>query len=399
MARNIRNRRQLTLGRSIAMLIMLAVAGCSSSTGTSPSTQQVSPPVVPTPSGPASLDLVPVRFVDLPGWRSDDHRDALTAFQRSCVKLSNRSPDQMFGVQQPFGTTGQWQEICAAAHLVEPRKEVVRKFFETWFVPYRATNAGDEHGLFTGYYEPVLHGSWQRTARYSVPIYRQPPEAKAAMSRSNGSGATLPSRAQINSGALAGRNLELLWVDDPIDAFFMEIQGSGQIEMADGTRIRVGFAGKNGHRYVPIGAELIRRGEIAREAMSMQAIRDWLVQHPSQARPLMEMNPSYVFFNVVRAEGPIGAQGVPLTAGRSIAVDPSFVPYSVPVWLDSTDPMFVNVPMRRLVVAQDTGGAIKGPVRGDLFWGSDGYAAAGAGAMKQDGRWFLLLPRASAFVS
>ena len=169
--------------------------------------------------------------------------------------------------------------------------------------------------------------------------------------------------------------------------------------MPDGSRIRVGYAGQNGHGYVAIGAELIRRGEIAREDMSMQAIRNWLADHPDQARDLMAINPSFVFFRIIDGDGPIGAQGVPLTPGRSIAVDKSVLPYGVPVWLDTTDPLSPGAPLRRLVVTQDTGGAIKGSIRGDLFWGAGEYAAAAAGLMKQDGRWFVLLPKAAAATS
>jgi membrane-bound lytic murein transglycosylase A len=168
--------------------------------------------------------------------------------------------------------------------------------------------------------------------------------------------------------------------------------------MTDGTRVRVGFAAKNGHPYRPIGAELVRRGEIPQEQMSMQAIRTWLIAHPRDAPGLMARNASYVFFRFVDGDGPIGAEGVPLLAGRSMAVDPGFVPYGVPLWLDTTDPLDDRIPLRRLVVAQDTGTAIKGPVRGDLFWGS-GPAAAAAGLMKQQGRWFVLLPKAAAAAS
>jgi membrane-bound lytic murein transglycosylase A len=204
---------------------------------------------------------------------------------------------------------------------------------------------------------------------------------------------------QIDAGALSGRGLELLWIEDPVDAFFLHIQGSGQVEMTDGSRVRVGFAGRNGHAYYPIGAELIRRGEIPQEQMSMQAIRAWLVAHPEEAPGLMALNESYVFFRFVDGEGPIGAQGVPLLPGRSMAVDPAFVPYGVPLWLDTTNPIAGGTPLRRLVIAQDAGGAIKGPIRGDLFWGSGEAAGAGAGLMKQLGRWFLLLPKAAAAMS
>jgi membrane-bound lytic murein transglycosylase A len=351
-----------------------------------------SPPA--PPPGPATLNLIQVRFSDLPAWSADTHAGGLAAVLRSCVKLNRRSSTTPLGIYPQFGRLSDWQQICSVANHVSPDDRSARRFFEEWFVPYRAQNGVTDQGLFTGYYEPLLRGSWQPSSRYRVPIYRPPPGTGGP-----NRGVTLPSRAQIDAGALAGRGLELLWIDDAVDAFFLHIQGSGQVQMADGSRVRIGYAGKNGHSYYAIGAELIRRGEIPQERMSMQAIRGWLAANPQQAPALMRMNGSYVFFRLVDGDGPIGAQGVALLPGRSIAVDPAFVPYGVPVWLDTTDPLSGGSPLRRLVVAQDTGGAIKGPIRGDLFWGSDEIAAEGAGLMKQPGRWFLLLPRSAAATS
>lgn len=377
--------------RTLAVAAVLMLAACASSTP-APARPRPAPPA--PPPGPATLNLVPIGFGSLPGWVDDNHAGALTALLRSCPKITRRDAATPVGIYAQFGTVADWQQICAAGYITTLDDRSARRFFEDWFIPYRAHNGVSERGLFTGYYEPLLHGSWVRTPRHQVPIYQPPPGAA-----SNNGRATLPSRAQIEDGALAGRGLELLWIDDPIDAFFLHIQGSGQVQMPDGSIVRVGYAGKNGHAYYAIGGELIRRGEIAQEQMSMQAIRTWLATHPQQAPALMRMNGSYVFFRLIDGEGPIGAQGVALTPGRSVAVDPSFVPYGVPVWLETTDPLLGGTPLRRLVVAQDTGGAIKGPIRGDLFWGSDETAAAGAGLMKQDGRWFLLLPRRAAAVS
>lgn len=368
--------------------LVLMVAACSSP---APARKPVARmPAAPAAVTPATLSLLPARFADVPGWQSDQHAVALATLQRSCGKIAGRSAEQWFGGNELFGRVAHWQRICDAASRVGLDDRAARSFFEESFIPYRAFNGDTDVGLFTGYYEPVLRGSWYPGGRYRVPIYRLPPEA----ARADGRTPPLPSRAQIDAGALSRRGLELLWVDDATDAFFLHIQGSGQIEMADGSRARVGFAGKNGHAYVPIGAELVRRGELAQEQVSMQAIRAWLAAHPREAPKLMALNGSYVFFRVIDGEGPIGAQGVPLVAGRSMAVDPSFVPYGVPLWIDTTDPLMGGAPLRRLVVAQDTGGAIKGPIRGDLFWGSGEVAAAGAGGMKQPGRWFLLLPKA-----
>jgi membrane-bound lytic murein transglycosylase A len=340
-----------------------------------------------------------VRFNDLPDWKSDQHAAALMALRKSCPTLTAKRPDLPFGGSEAFGRVAHWQQICSAAYLVSAGDRAARSFFEEWFVPYMAFDGATEWGLFTGYYEPVLRGSWYRRTPFDVPIYSMPPEAAIGLAHANGHGGMLPNRKQIDAGALSGRGLELLWIEDPVDAFFLHVQGSGQVEMTDGSRVRVGFAGKNGHAYYPIGAELIRRGEIPQEQMSMQAIRAWLVAHPVEAPGLMALNESYVFFRLVDGEGPIGAQGVPLLPGRSMAVDPAFVPYGVPLWLDTTNPIAGGTPLRRLVVAQDAGGAIRGPIRGDLFWGSGDVAEAGAGLMKQRGRWFLLLPKAAAAMS
>ena len=385
------------LHRALSLALALVAGACTSS----PTPRQpVRPtPAVAAPSGIANFSLIPARFGDLPGWKSDQHAAALLALQNSCPTLTAVRSDLPFGGNELFGRVAHWQQICAAADLVGPGDRAARSFFEEQFLPYLAFYGDTEWGLFTGYYEPVLRGSWSRSSRFGVPLYRTPPEATAGLARANGRGVTLPSRAQIDAGALSGRGLELLWIDDPVDAFFLHIQGCGQVEMTDGSRIRVGFAGKNGHPYYPIGAELVRRGEVPQEQMSMQAIRAWLIAHPRDAPGLMVRNGSYVFFRVVDGEGPIGAQGVSLLPGRSMAVDPGFVPYGVPLWLDTTDPLDGGTPLRRLVIAQDTGGAIKGPLRGDLFWGSGGAAGAAAGLMKQQGRWFLLLPKAAVATS
>ena len=198
-------------------------------------------------------------------------------------------------------------------------------------------------------------------------------------------------RAAIDAGALDGDNLAVVWVDDPVDAFFLHIQGSGRIALADGSELRVGYAAQNGHAYTAVGLILIDDGEVTREAMSMQAIRTWLAANPDRARDLMNRNRSYVFFAVLDGDGPLGSEGVALTPGRSLAVDRRFLPMSVPLWLDSTLPG--EQPLRRLMIAQDTGGAIRGPVRGDVFWGYGEDAADIAGRMKSRGRYYLLLPR------
>lgn len=236
-------------------------------------------------------------------------------------------------------------------------------------------------GLMTGYYEPVLRGSLRPTALYATPLLALPTAT-----------VTLPSRAEIEAGALAGQGLELVWVDSAVDAFFLHIQGSGRVRLPDGGLLRLGYAGQNGHRYFAIGRALIQRGAISREAMSMQAIRAWLdAAGPAAARSLMQQNPSYIFFRVLQGlgadEGPPGTMGVPLTPLRSVAVDTAFIPMGAPLFLAGA------APAPRLVVAQDTGGAIRGAGRVDLFWGWGDAAGARAGLLNQPARVFLLRPR------
>ncbi len=366
-------------------------------------------------TGRPELRLEPVAFSELPGWRDDRLDEALPAIRRSCTAWSRRDPETGLSEDPRFGTIGDWQRLCAELERREPRGAELRRFLEEWLVPYRATDRGRAEGLFTGYFEPLLNGSRTRDARFRYPIYRPPPELvtvdlgrfapdlkgrRIAGRVSNGRLVPLPDRRAIDRGALAGRGLEILWVDDPIALFFLHIQGSGQVRLRDGTRIRVGYAAQNGHPYRAIGRELIERGAILKQEMSLPAIRKWLESHPREAASLLWSNPSYVFFRELKDladdEGPIGSLGVPLTAGRSLAVDPSHLPLGIPLWLDTTAPWPEGErPLRRLVMAQDTGGAIKGPVRGDLFWGAGSLAAYLAGHMKQKGQLYLLLPRRS----
>jgi membrane-bound lytic murein transglycosylase A len=288
-----------------------------------------------------------------------------------------------------FGQVADWATVCRAASALPPADDAaVRHFFETSFVPLRVTERGDDQGLFTGYYESELNGSRRQDGPFRVPLYRRPKDpARAGLSRD-----------EIDAGALAGQGLELLWVDDPIDAFFLQIQGSGQVRLTDGTTVRLAYDGQNGHPYVAVGRILLDRGELPRENLSMQAIRAWMVRQPDGGAGLRRENPSYVFFRE-RADtgtGPLGAQGVPLTAGRSFAVDRYYLPLGAPIWLEADERFITAPPLRRLVIAQDTGGAIKGAVRGDLFWGTGTAAATRAGPMNAHGRYFVLLPPAVA---
>ena len=323
---------------------------------------------------------MPADFRGLVGWAEDDPGPALAAFRRSCRALARAPAARPLGRDGFAGTAGQWTEACAA---MPDAPSGARAYFETWFRPYLVVVDGDPTGLFTGYFEPEYPGSASGSTAYPVPLYGPPAELVAG-------GAVGPTRAEIEAGALAGRGLEWLWLADPIDAFFLHIQGSGRVRLADGRVLRVGYAGTNGRDYVAIGRVLIERGAIPREQISMQSIRAWLDGHPAEAPAIMAANPRYIFFRPVEGEGPVGAQGVALEPGRSLAVDPTYLPYGAPLWLDTADPD--GRLLRRLVVAQDTGGAIKGAVRGDLFWGAGEVAASMAGRMSARGAYHVLLP-------
>jgi membrane-bound lytic murein transglycosylase A len=339
----------------------------------------------PKPPPPDRLVVEKARFADLAGWESDAQAAALAAFVRSCPLLE----------KEPG-----WIEACAGARAVPAGDDAsARRFLETALTPVLVTNHGEKEGLFTGYYEPELAGCRHKGPGCATPIYRRPPELvmvelgrfrpslkgeRIAGKVERGTLVPYASRAEIEQGALAGRALELAYAADPIELFFLQIQGSGRLKLADGSVLRLGYDGQNGHPYVPIGRVLLDRGALERP-VTMQSIKAWLRAAPGEAPAVLEANPSYVFFRELEGEGPVGSMGVALTPGRSLAVDRGFLPLGAPVWLDTGD-------IRRLVVAQDTGGAIRGPVRGDLFWGAGPEAEARAGAMQARGRIWLLVP-------
>lgn len=404
------------MARGIAVLILLALAACAPLQAPAPteSPSSEAAPAAPAPDEP-KLRLKKVAFDQIAGWAGDRHEQAIPALLRSCEKITKLAPDLRLG--GIGGVAGDWIEPCTAAALVPPdRTDLARLFFEAHFRPYLATADGRPEGLFTGYFEMQLQGSWLKTDRNGVPLYERPQELvdvslgdffddlrgrRLAGKVVGGRLVPFDDRAAIEAGALSGRGLELMWVNDPIDAFFLHVQGSGRVRMDDGSIVRIGYAAKNGHTYTSIGKELVKRGELPLERVSMQSIRTWMIDHPDQARDLMAKNRSFIFFRVVEGalkslavdQGPIGAQGLPLTPGRSLAVDRRYIPLGLPIWLDTTDPLEPGEPLRRLVIAQDTGSAIRGPVRGDVFWGFGKEAALRAGLMKQPGRYFLLLPR------
>jgi membrane-bound lytic murein transglycosylase A len=370
------------------------------------------------PEPPPAFAIEPVAFTALDGWADDPVGEAVTALRRSCAPILRRDPTAAFASDPRAGSNADWQAICrAAADLGEPAQiddATARDFFETWFQPYRVLGDGVAEGLFTGYYEPLLEGSLERLPG-GVPLRAAPGDiitvdlglfsADYDGERVRGRlvGDRLEpyfSRGEIERGALDGRDLELVWVTDPIAKFFLQIQGSGLVRLADDRLLRVGYADQNGRVYRAIGRDLIEMGELTREEVSLQTIAAWLRANPDRAEEVMDKNASYVFFQLLgeadALEGPLGAQGVPLQPERSLAVDRRHIPYGAPLWLETTAPFPDGMqPFKRLMIAQDTGGAIRGGVRGDVFWGSGDLAEFVAGHMNSPGRYYLMLPKAA----
>jgi membrane-bound lytic murein transglycosylase A len=341
--------------------------------------------------------LVPASWMDLPQWGRESLRASLEAFVRSCGALEKQEP---------------WKAACADAQAFPPSSSErdIRAFFELGFDPHQVVNADEStSGMVTGYYEPLLHGSRVRSARYPYPLYAVPqdlvvvdlssvyPDLKHKRLRGRIDGnRVIPyfTRGDIERDPPPLKGLELVWVDDAVEAFFLQIQGSGQVELENGERMRVGYAEQNGHPFRSLGRLLIERGEIRPERASMQGIKEWARRNPRKVQEYLNANPSYVFFRELPPDlsGPLGALGVPLTPERSIAVDPRVVPLGVPVYLATTWPNTAD-PLNRLMVAQDTGGAINGGVRADFFWGFGDAAGNQAGKMRQSGSMWVLLPK------
>lgn len=368
-------------------------------------------------AAPDRLVLVQSDYDRLPGWKEDPLDGVAGAFGRSCKIFRAQKPDRPVGPQGRFGQARDWVSVCDRLAALPPDVSAsqLQIFFEQNFVPLALRNHQQETGKFTGYYEPELRGSLQRQGAYQTALLAAPGDLvsvnlgefnpkwrgqRIAGRVRGGRLQPLQARAEIAAGALDAEKLQLLYVDDPVDAFFLHIQGSGRVRLDDGRVIRMGYAGQNGHPYVAIGKTLVERGVLTRENVSMQSIRAWLAAHPAERDAIMAENPSYVFFRILEGGdpelGPPGAQNVPLTPGRSLAVDADFMALGLPLWLDATAPSGKNgelQPFRRLMVAQDTGGAIRGPVRGDVFWGFGEQAGATAGRMNAEGRLYVLLPR------
>jgi membrane-bound lytic murein transglycosylase A len=353
-----------------------------------------------TTAAAPTASFEPVSFAKLPGWRADDALAAWPAIVSSCSVLGSRA---------------EWQSFCGAVVATSPGDAAfVRGFLEQHLQPYKVWRVTgrqrEKAGMVTGYYEPLIHGSRERSEVFATPLYRRPPDllivdlaevipelkGKRVRGRVEGN-KVVPyySRAGTREApGLAGQ--EIVWIDNALDAFMLEVQGSGRVQLNTGETIRLQYADQNGHPYRSIGRYLADKGVMTIDQVNMPAIRRWLAENPARIHEVLDSNPSVVFFEEAPLSdpsiGPKGAQNVPLTAGRSIAIDPKFLPLGAPMFLATTQPSS-EVPLQRLVVAQDTGGAIRGPVRADFFFGFGAEAGAQAGMMKQDGELWVLWPR------
>ncbi len=362
--------------------------------------------------GKPGLSFKPVAFESLPGWQEADLTATQPAILRSCAALqrlpaSRRLPGAPIG-----GRVENWSDACTA--LVAAKTDTqIRAALTQYFTPLEVSLEGKTSGTFTGYYEALLHGNLEQTEQFNTPLFSRPPELvmvdlgqfrsdlrgrRVAGTVKNGRLVPFASRADIEAGALAGRSLEVLWVDSPVDAYFLHVQGSGRVQMPDGSFLGVGYAAQNGHANRLIGRHLVETGAIPRAEISGQSIRAWLAANPDEVQKVLNTDPSFVFFRQIDVgDGPFGSANVPLVAEASLAVDRKHLPLHAPVWLstshpDPTDPTAPDIPFNRLLMAQDTGGAITGEIRGDVFWGFGDRAAEIAGRMANEGRYWLLLP-------
>lgn len=360
--------------------------------------------------------LRPVTFASLSGWQSSDKTAAFQAFVSSCQQMSQ--DDRAFAKKPLFGGVYQdWQTVCDAALNISvngPNNDI-QGFFEQKFVPLQVMDKKKPNGLFTGYFEPEVQGSLVKSEQYSIPVYAKPKslvrfneqqEKQSGLRYGrlvDGKPVTYFTRKEIEEGALASAKLEILWLKSPVDAFFMQIQGSGRVELPDGSFVRIAYAAKTGLPYTAVGGELVKSGDLEKEKVSMQTIRNWMEKNPKDAVKLRLKNKSFVFFRLLDQfrpqSGPVGAQGIGLSPKASIAIDRRFWPFGMPLWLDTKIKFSQEEKAKKwraLLISQDTGSAIRGMARGDVFWGAGRKAAWIAGHMKAAGVMTILLPKALA---
>ncbi|MCZ6603805.1 MAG: MltA domain-containing protein [Alphaproteobacteria bacterium] len=423
----------MLFGAGAALCIVLIAAALAALF--SPAQHFVQPDPIGTASAPSApaARYVAARFSELAGWGDDTVAEVLVAWRRCCWWMLEKPLNTPFGPPAPggraargvAGVAGDWAGICQAlGRLPDGDDEAVRNFVEETMTPIAVarvlaeTDETDFLGLFTGYYEPVFKGARTRGGPYTIPLFGPPADlvgvnlgrfdphlrGRRIVGRIEEAGLVpYATRGEIEAGALNDTVEPIFWLADALDAYILHVQGSGRIDLPDGNQTRAGFAAHNGHAYQSIGRWLVDQGELVPGSASFDAIRGWMETNADRVAELMAVNPRFVFFREVPGQGPIGAAGVPLAARRSLAVDPEAMPLGVPVWLDA-DPVGVAADgtvasdnrVQRLMMAQDTGGAIKGAVRGDFFWGSGEGAGRIAGRMSSRGRYYLLLPNAVA---
>lgn len=390
----------LVLGVAIGGLLPLALE------------PETPPPVSEKPAPPPTQSLAtlaPVGFEQLAGWNDDALEEARPALERSCGRIA-KTADAEIGTGPAARPAGAWKTACASVLAAGNDRNALRAAFEAAFVPHQVSAAAGDTGTFTGYYEATLNGSLTPDERFRFPLYAPPSDLITVALKDfvpNFTPGAVPAtivgrvegrafkpyaaRAEIDSDGFRDRAEVVAWVDDPVAAHILHIQGSGQIVLPDGTIQRVGFAAHNGRQFTGLGRILIDEGVLSASGVSMIAVRDWLQKNPDRAKALMDKNARYIFFRRIDGDGPIGAEGVALTPLRSLAVDPRAIPLGAPMWLDVADPD--GVPLKRLMMAQDVGAAITGAIRGDIFWGAGDAAFAKAARMNAKGRYFVLLPK------
>jgi membrane-bound lytic murein transglycosylase A len=339
-------------------------------------------------SDAARITLAPARFNQLAGWSDDTVSAAVPAFVKSCGRLP-KQPDEApldpAARDAEFGRVRDWRPLCQLAASLPPDDDAAtRQFFEKNFIPVQIGAKGQNNGLITGYWEVELNGSRKREGPFQIAVYRRPPDLV--------DGQPYLDRGTIEDGALAGRGLEVVWISSADDLLTLQTQGSGRVHLPDGGTVRVGYEASNNRKFVNVYQLMLDEGTIPKAQFSYKTVRIWMRDHPGDATTVRRRNPNYVFFQEIKGDGPIGYQGAVLTPERSLAVDHHFIPLGAPLWLEAQD-KYRPLAVKRLVVAQDIGDAITGPLRGDFYWGSGRDAASRGSDFYADGRYWVLLPK------
>lgn len=337
--------------------------------------------------GKGNLKLQEVDFYELKDWQNGNHKKALLSFIHSCNKFSKMAEETSISTQITKIKVKDFRDVCDIAQVIKTmNSKQAQNFFENWFTPFLVSDKrGNEDGIFTGYYEASLNGSRTKSEKYRYPIYGKPSDLTYD---------PYLTRAEIENGALLNKNLELFYVDDKVDLFFMHIQGSGRVILENGSEVKVGFLAKNNQPFISIGGYMSENGYLAPDNVNAKTIKKWLKNNPDKMDEIMNINTSFIFFRVSEDENIVGAQGVPLTGGHSLAVDNEIIPYGFPIWVTTylKNENKTKTPYSDLLISQDTGSAIKGAVRGDIFFGYGKENEEKAYFMASKGQYYILLP-------